>query len=312
MGSAGCSLTGSGPTDTTLSGGTTTVATGGTTTVATGRTATTTLAGGQTSTEALLRAELALADVTGVEVSTMHIAAGEPGSPGADVVLEWEGGRAEVDGSTGTVYAASMTQSATSASSESLAKDRLDREARQLVRDLGWTDGTLAGLGFKQVEPATLAEDTGIYTIAWTELDDKGKAQDGSIVLKMDGRTARLVEFSAWLGNDAPDIAGVISEADALRIAQTTIYLQTDKPKLSVAGDGSLILINRAVSEELKTVKDAKIVAKPTLCWVVTILGTVDLQLVGGTVYLDAETGGVLKYEAYKTSEPATTTSSLE
>jgi hypothetical protein len=300
----GCSLTGSGPTDTTLSGGSTTV-TGG-------ATAATSFVETQPSTEALLRAELVLADATGVDVSTVHIAAGQPSSPGATVVLEWEGGRAEVDADSGIVYAASATRPPADTFSEYMSEDRLRMESLQLVRDLGWTDGTLAGLGFKQVEPGVLAGDTGVYTIVWTQYDDKGRVQDGSIVLKVDGRTGLMVGFSAWPGRNAPDIAGVISEADALLVAQMTIYLRTDKPKLSLAGDGSLILINRAVWEELKTVKDSKIVAKPRLCWVVTILGTVDLQLVGGTVYLDAKTGEVLKYQAYKTSEPVTTTSSLE
>ena len=304
VGASGCSLTGTGGSGTTLSNGETSV-TGVATT-------TSTLAGTLTTTEELNRARLVLANASGVDVSSMHVVAGQPGSPSANVIVEWEGGRAEVDDSTGIVYAAGMTQPPASGFSQFMSEDRLKMEALQLVRDLGWTDGTLAGLGFKQVEPGTLVEGTGLYTITWTQLDSEGETQDGSIVLKLDGRTAQLVQFSAWPGSDAPDIAGVISEADALRIAQTTIYLQTDKPKLSLAGDGSLILINRAVSEELKTVEDSKIVKKPTLCWVITIMGTFDLQIVGGTVYMDAKTGKLLKYVAYKASEPATTTSSLE
>lgn len=262
-------------------------------------------------TELLLRAQLALAAATGVEVADMHIAAAGAEAPGANVVIEWSGGRAEVDDSTGRVYSVLAEQRQSNALLPFLTEERLEMEALGMVRDLGWTDGTLAGLGFKQHSPGTLAEDTGLYTITWGEFDEKGKTKDGFIVMELEGRTGRLVGLSIWLGSDAPEIAGTISEAEALVIAQTQIYLHTDKPKIPLAGDGSLILLNRSSSQELRQIEDSKIVEEPTLCWVVTITGTVNLQVVGGTVYIDARTGEVKKYQAYKTSEPTTTTSSL-
>lgn len=276
-----------------------------------GQVTTSTLNGTRPTTELLRRAQLALAGAMGVEVADMHIAAVSADAPGANAVIAWEGGRAEVDDSTGRVYSAIAEQRQPNALLPLLTEERLEMEALGIVRDLGWTDGTLAGLGFKQHAPGTLAEDTGLYTITWGQFDEKGKTEDGFIVMELEGRTGRLVGFSVWLGSDAPEIAGTISEADALVIAQTQIYLHTDKPKIPLAGDGSLILLNRSSSQELRQIEDSKIVKEPTLCWEVTITGTVNLQVVGGTVYIDARTGEVKKYQAYKTSEPATTTSSL-
>jgi hypothetical protein len=238
----------------------------------------------------------------------MKMSDAAPGSPSADTVIEWTGGTAEFDSSTGMVYSVSAEESTAAGSSGLLTEDRLRYEATNIAASLGWTGGALQGLGFKREQPAAL-ESTGIYTMTWSQYDATGARQDGSIVLMLDGSTGLLLSFSAWPGNDAADIAGLITEAQAMQIVQTQIYLRTDKPKLSLAGDGSLILVNRRASEELKVVTDKKIVnTKPRMCWVVTLLGMVGTNTVGGTVYIDASTSEVLKYEAYKSSEPDTTT----
>ena len=43
-----------------------------------------------------------------------------------------------------------------------------------------------------------------------------------------------------------------------MQIVQTQIYLRPAKPKIALAGDGSLILLNRTVTEELKVVDDRR------------------------------------------------------
>jgi hypothetical protein len=252
--------------------------------------------------------ERALATSTGGDLATMKLSDAAPGSPSANAVIEWTGGTAEFDSNTGMVYSVSAEESTGAGSSGLLTEERLRYEATNLMHSLGWTDGALQGLGFKQEQPAVL-ESTGIYTMTWSQYDATGAQQDGSIVLMLDGSTGLLLSFSAWPGNDAADIAGLITEGQAMQIVQTQIYLRTDKPKLSLDGNGSLILLNRRVTEELKVVTDKKIVKNdPRMCWVVTLLGMVGTNVVGGTVYIDASTSEVLKYEAYKTSEPDTTT----
>jgi hypothetical protein len=252
--------------------------------------------------------EKALATSTGGDLATMKLSDAAPGSPSANAVIEWTGGKAEFDSSTGMVYSVSAEKSTAAGSGGLLTEERLGYEATNIMHSLGWTEGALQGLGFKQQQPAAL-ESTGIYTMTWSQYDATGAQQPGSIVLTLDGGTGLLLSLSAWPGNEATDIAGLITEAQAMQIVQTQIYLRTSKPKLSLAGDGSLILVNRRVTEELKVVTDKKIVkTTPRMCWVVTLLGTVGTNTVGGTVYIDASTSEVLKYEAYKTSEPDTTT----
>jgi hypothetical protein len=290
------------------SAATITTDTGSTSTAAAVVGSTSTSAGTRTTTQGLRNAERALGSIIGLAVAELRVSGATPDSPSADAVVEWEGGRAEVDSNSGMVFAASVEQQAADPSAGFLTEGRLEFEATTIAHGLGWTEGALAGLGFKQQQPGTLAEGTGLYTITWTRYDGTGAQRDGSIVLAMDGRTAGLVRFSVWLGADAPAIAGTLPEAQAMQIAQTQIYLHADKPKIGLAGDGSLILLNRTVSEELKLIDDSTIVgSRPRLCWVITVKGTVDMQIAGGTVHLDAVTGEVLKYEAYKPSEPVTT-----
>jgi len=287
-----------------------------TTTVTTRPVATSTLEGAgndaQASSENLRSIEQSLGGLVGVDPATMQVTQAAPESPSADTVIQWAGGSAEVDGKTGLVYEVSAERAATSSSEEAMTLDLLRSRAFVVMDQLGWTQGTLAGLGFKQEQPGTLAGGAGLYTISWAQYQGDGTRNDGSIVLALEGHTGQLVQLSVWLGSKAPVIEGAIPEAVALQVAQAQIYLNTDKPKISLAGDGSLILIGRKVVEELKVIDDADITGEtPRLCWVITVTGKVGQQTVGGTVYLDALTGEVLDYQPYQTGEPSTTTTTL-
>lgn len=267
-------------------------------------------AAARSAAEAVRAVKQALAGFVATDPAEMKVVEAIPSSPMADTVLEWTGGKAELDSRTGVVYAVSTEPLATVGAQGLLTEDRLRFEAVTMAGALGWTEGALQGLGFRQEQSPSLGS-ADIYTITWTQYDAKGAQREGSLVLTLDGKTAGLVSLSALVGSDAHEVAGAITEAQAMQIAQTQIYLNypvTAKPKLSLAGDGSLILLNRRVTEQLKVVDDSKIVGdNPRLCWVMTVLGTVGTQTVGGTVYLDAANGEVLKYEAHKTSEPVTT-----
>jgi hypothetical protein len=256
--------------------------------------------------EAVHKVEQALAGFVGVDPADIKVSGTATSSPSADTVVEWTGGKAELDSRTAIVYAVTTGQPA-AGGGQPLSEDRLRYEAVTVAAALGWSEGALQSLGFKE-QPGTLAG-SGVYTMTWKQYDAKGAQLDGSVVLSLDDSTAALVNFSAWPGSVSSDIAGAIPEAQAMQIAETQIYLRTDQPKLSLDGNGSVILLNRKVTEELKIVSDKTVVKNdPRLCWVITVLGTVGTQTVGGTTYLDAASGAVLKYEAYKSAAPVTTT----
>ena len=262
----------------------------------------------RTTAAGLGQAKVALSRVLGIDAGIIRAQAGTPQSAEADVTLTWDGGTSEVDSATGIVYGVSLSKAPSGGSGQLLMVERLRYEAVGVLSQLGWTEGALAGFGFKEDGTGSLAEGSALYTSSWNRYDGKGVEQVGSIVLTLDARTAALVSFSASLGSDAANLAASVTEASALAIAQTEIYLRTTQPKLSLTGDGSLILLGRTMSEQLIVVKDSKITKTPTLCWVIVIRGSVGQETVGATVYIDANTGKVVKYVADKTTESTTTT----
>jgi hypothetical protein len=270
---------------------------------------------GTPNSEGVLKAKRLLTAVASVAPEEIVMADEAPNAPGADAVLRWGSGRAEIDSGVGRIYFVSVASSTADSSVSPLAEDRLRLEAVAKMHALGWTDGTLQGLGFVEEQPGRLDEQSGLYTLGWRQKQLDPKSSYSAVDISVDGRTAALVHFSAWIGSNALDIAGAISEPQALQIAQTEIYLESDSKKLTLAGDGSLILLSRAVNEELKYVKDKTYTRnKQVLCWVITVLGRVGQQLMGGTVYVDAKTGKVLHYQPYEPpkTEPTETTELTE
>ena len=254
-------------------------------------------------------AKLALAQALGLDAKDLSRSAATPSSPQADVVLEWAGGTAEVDSRSGLVYSIAVRQVAASTTAQSLNEEGLKYQALQMVATLGWTKGMLDGLGFRQEQPGVVSSDGSIYSLTWSQYDDKGLREDGRVEVRLDRRTSALVGLSVSLATQGVSIAGSISESEAMGIAQTTVFLRTIKPKITLAGDGSLLLAGGAVLEKLVVVNDHKITKdKPVLMWVITITGTVDSQKVGGTVYIDAKTGAVLNYVSQQVTTTTTTT----
>ena len=257
--------------------------------------------------EGLHQARLTLAQALGLDVGSISVSTNAPSSPQADAVLQWAGGTAEVDSTAGRIYGVGMQQAAGGSSASGLTEEGLTYQALQMATKLGWTTGMLTGLGFKQEQLGTLDAGTGVFTLDWSQYDNQGVRGQGLVEVRLDAGNAALLGFSVSLGSQGPSLAGSISEQEAMGIAQTTIFLETDKPKLSLAGDGALLLADKAVSETLGMVTDRKATKnKPMLLWVIEITGTQDAQIVGGTVYIDAKTGVVVHYVPFQ--DPSTTT----
>ena len=175
---------------------------------------------------------------------------------------------------------------------------QLKHEAGKIPGLLGWGEGMLSGMGFRQDQPGTLTPDTGLYTLVWVQYAGERSATDGRVEVHVDARSGELAGFTVTLAGDRPDVEGALGASDALDIAETHIFLKTKTPAIPLMGDGSLILINRQLSQELMVLKDRKITKdKPVLTWVISLSGTVENEIVGGTVYVDAMTGEVLAYQ---------------
>jgi hypothetical protein len=261
------------------------------------------------SEEGLRLARLTLAQVLSLDAKAISVSTATPSSPQADAVLEWAGGTAEVDSTAGRIYGVGVQQAASGQSAQAMTEEGLTYQALQVATKLGWTTGMLSGLGFRQEQPGTLAADTGVFTLDWSQYNDQGVRTGGLLEVRLNAASAALAGFSVSLGSQNLSIAGTISEQQAMGIAQTEIFLKTVKPKIPIAGDGALLLSGEAVSEKLGVVTDHKITKdKQLLLWVIRITGAVDSQVVGGTVYIDAKTGVVVEYLAYKDPTATTTT----
>lgn len=246
----------------------------------------------------LSAAKDALAGLFDLTMDEIGISARVPASAGADTVLVWAAGQADVDGVSGRIYSVAVDRPFVDTRWPALADVRLRYLAGRMPAQLGWGEDMLAGLGFRQEQPGALLADQDIYVLTWAQYDGAGSPADGVAEVQLDSRTGDLVGFTMFLGSEAPDISGALSAAEAMAIAETHIFLETDDLKIPLTDDGSLVLLGKSLSQELKTLEDGKITrGKPLLTWVISLTGTVDGKTVGGTVYIDATTGRVLAYE---------------
>ncbi|MBN1631614.1 MAG: hypothetical protein JW990_17815 [Thermoleophilia bacterium] len=248
--------------------------------------------------DGLAAAKQGLVQVLGLATADLRVSTLVPRSPGADAVVVWTAGRAEIDSATGRVYFLSTEIPHVDPRRALMSDTLLKCKAEKVPALLGWGDGTLHGLGFRQVQAGAISPDTDLYTLVWDQYAGDGSVTDGSIEIRLDPRSGETAWFSLWPAAEGPEIAGALGAADAMSIAETHIFLQT-KTAIPLAGDGSLILMGKKVSQELKMVKDRKITRdKQVLTWVISLSGLVGDEAVGGTVYVDATTGEVLAYEA--------------
>jgi hypothetical protein len=248
--------------------------------------------------EGLADAEQSLTQVLGLAAGDVRASKLVPGSAGADTVLIWAAGKAEVDSATGRVFLVAMNRPQVDPLLPFLSDMLLKHEAGKIPGLLGWGDGMLMGMGFRQEQPGVLATDTGLFTLVWSQYAGDGSSTEGRVEVRVDARSGQLAGFSVTPAGDSPGIEGALSASDAMDIAETHIFLKTKDPEIPLMGDGSLILMDKQVSQELKVVQDRKITkGKQVLTWVIFLSGTVENETVGGTVYVDAMTGAVLSYQ---------------
>jgi len=248
--------------------------------------------------DGLAAAKKGLAQILGLATADLRVSTLVPRSPGADAVVVWTAGRAEIDSATGRVYFLSTEVPYVDPRRALMSAALLKYKAEKAPALLGWGDATLDGMGFRQVQEGAISPDTDLYTLVWDQYSADGSATDGFLEIRLDPRSGETAWFSMSPAGEGPEIAGALGAADAMSIAETHIFLQT-KTVIPLAGDGSLILIDKKVSQELKTVQDRKITRdKQVLTWVISLSGLVGDETVGGTVYVDATTGEVLAYEA--------------
>lgn len=248
--------------------------------------------------EGLADAEERLLQVLGLQPDDLRVSDLAPGARGADTVLIWAAGKAEVDSATGRVFLVSMNRPEVDPGRSFMSEVQLKHEAGKIPGLLGWGDGMLLGMGFRQDQPGTVSAEAGLFTLVWVQYAGERTDTDGRVEVHVDARSGQLAGFSVSLASDRPDVEGALGASDALDIAETQIFLKTKTPAIPLTGDGSLILMNRQLSQELQVVKDRKITKdKPVLTWVISLSGTVENTTVGGTVYVDAMTGEVLSYQ---------------
>ena len=224
----------------------------------------------------------------GITLADMQVSTEPAESPHADVALEWEGGSAEVDTTGGRVYLFSHERPEGPGSAPLLDDEELEAKVWEYLYAFGWDDTLLGVLYFDRLTspPAgSVSESTGLYTWDWHESAfDTDPTEKGLIEIQLDARTGDLARFSVspdtadWL-----DLSGVISGDRAVKIARGELGMRGDR-----AG---------SVGATLMMVGDPAITGgQALLTWYIQLEGTdPDDPFIAGDVYLDAQTGAVLK-----------------
>jgi len=248
--------------------------------------------------DGLGEAKQRLALVLGLTTEEISVSSLPPESAGTDTVLVFETGRAEIDSATGRVHVVDTDQASPDPRSSPESEVHLAYTAGRIPGTLGWDEDMLTGMGFQQAGEGSISADSSLFSRTWEQYEADGAPTGGFIEVYLDAHTARLISFSVYLAGEVPDISGVIGATDAMAIAQTEIFLKTSSPRIPMTVDGSLILLGKTVSRELKVVEDTKITrGEQVLAWVIFVKGTVGDAMVGGTVYIDAMSGRILAYQ---------------
>ena len=217
-----------------------------------------------------------------------------PSLPNASMVLEWEGGSAEID-ITGRILMVIQDPLPLGASTRVLSESELSQAADQAAQMLGWDGLTLADAGFTVGQSGIVSQTNPAYLRRWTGYDTSGVVNDGLVELRLDARDARILGFFFHLGPGAVDISGAISREQAVYLAELELAQTAVQPTTTEPGQTSLPHTGMAVEETLK-VTDAPAVTggKTMLVWVIHLTGWIGDRFISGTAYLDAKTGDVL------------------
>lgn len=243
-----------------------------------------------------------LAAALGIPPGEFKENASVPRVEGADAVVEWAKGLAQIDSTTGRVLMLSQEAQEGDITAELRGYAELDRRATLLAELLGWDEAALAKEGFRPEESGLLSAVMCLYHKTWASYTSQGVRNNGLIEVKLDGRDGQLVSFHYFPGAGDPpvDTAEAISQEEAEAIAEKTIeevilqHIRT-LPAEDQAEASQLTWESR--ESELK-ITDAHAVTggETKLIWVVGLLGKDGTgSPIAGTVYIDAMTGAVLQ-----------------
>jgi len=115
----------------------------------------------------------------------------------ADVLLKWEGGRAEVDVETGRILTVVQQKSSASMAGALFTQPELEAAALEFARLLGWDAATLAAEGFIIDTSGLIAHAEGAdeYHLRWAGHDSQGALTGALIDIRLDASTKSLRSF---------------------------------------------------------------------------------------------------------------------
>ncbi len=243
-----------------------------------------------------------ICDAIGLSPKAIELRGGEAELPTADSSLHWEGGVAEFDSTTGRVVLISNTSAPADPSAEALTDDELASRADALLALLGWEEAALAAGHFSpELRGAALSITATERCWSWVGHTAAGILNGSRIDLSLapeDG-TLRRFAFHAGAGEVAGDASAAISQDEAVRIARDLILeavLPLARARYGDSLDASDIPLDLQEATLTWTNAPAVTGGKTVLIWRIQLVGR-DLSgvTVGGTVYLEAETGQVLQ-----------------
>lgn len=216
---------------------------------------------------------------------------------GADAVLKFPGGVAEVDTKTGRLIALVNRGGLETGKLPFLSLSELDLRVTQFASQVGWNEQALKAAGFRPEGEGDLLEDMSEYQKEWVGYTSQGIRTDGLIEIRADARTGRVVSFLYHPGvGDVPvDASGAISESAAVDIGRTVVA-----QRASEQGGPAVDGYDLKQSLLKLTAAPALTGGAPRLVWVIQLVGEDAAgSPLGGTVYIDALSGQVIQYLAF-------------
>jgi hypothetical protein len=242
------------------------------------------------------RLEAALGGIEG----GLRESAAPPARPGADTVLEWQDGLAELSSSDGRVLLVTQTRQTVDPDAVLMSAAELDQKADDIVASLGWSQGDLEELRFRAEPGGVQLAGTAEYRKTWRSYTPEGIADTGLIDVRLDARNGALVfyAFVPGVAAGSVDAKPAISEDQAIAVAEKTAR---DRIAAALGANDLAETVLEQKAAELR-VTDARGVTGGAvkLVWRVEFEGlSPQGVVVGGTAFVDAMTCEVLEYLSY-------------
>lgn len=222
--------------------------------------------------------------------------------PGADLSANWGNGIAAGDSATGRIVMVSQDGASAEPGARGLDALELEYAGDLAVSRLGWDEVALRDGNFVQEDSGIASEETNQYRKSWVGYTSSGVLNGARIDIWLDARDGTVLRFLVLPGvkDSQVDLTQAIDEERAIGIAEEAVRSKALELARSHAGQEEVdpARVDVKLRRAALTLTDAAAITGGTtmLVWRVEFQGTDQFGYsAGGTVYMDANTGEILR-----------------